>query len=135
MCIFSYNPKMTVCVEDEQTKCTISLDISPLFDDLSESALRNLNTVTCQNLEKNSSISVEERTITLDNCKKTTLLRDIPSSLDMIETEEELRKYSFDALKKLARKENIKIGKASSREYLVQALEDVRASRTADTDS
>ena len=53
----------------------------------------------------------------------------------MIETEEELRKYSFDALKKLARKENIKIGKASSREYLVQALEDIRASRAADTDS
>ena len=85
---------------------------------------------------KNSSISVEERTITLDTCKKTTLLKDIPASLNMIESEEELRKYSFDALKKLARKENIKIGKASSREYLVQALEDVRASRVVpDTNS
>ena len=98
--IFFYNPKMTLCVEGEQMQCTISLDISPFFDELSESALRNLNPVICQGLEKNSSISVEERTITLDTCKKTTLLKDIPASLNMIESEKELRKYSFDALNK-----------------------------------
>uniref|UniRef100_A0A6C0C1W4 Uncharacterized protein n=1 Tax=viral metagenome TaxID=1070528 RepID=A0A6C0C1W4_9ZZZZ len=101
-------------------------EICETFDELSSAVLRKL-AAEAQNIS--DTVCIEERTITLDSCRKTGLIKDIPVSLDNIRSEVELRRYSLDALKKLARAENLLLEKSFSRERVVQALEQLRVLR------
>jgi hypothetical protein len=66
-----------------------------------------------------------ERVVTLEESRKkvsSTLCRDVPPSLASISSEEELRKYSLESLRKLAKNEGLELGKAPSRERVLQEL-------------
>ena len=65
----------------------------------------------------------EERVVTVEECRrKPSLCRDVPTSLASVSSEEELRTYSLDSLRKLAKKEGIELGKAPSRDRALQEL-------------
>lgn len=112
--------------EGLRSPIVLSLEICDSFDELSSAALRSMNAAA---QDTGDSVCVEERTVTLDSSKKNGLIKNIPASIHVIESEQELRRYSFDALKKLARAENLHLEKSSSRERVVQALEELRSSR------
>ena len=110
-------------------KATISLEICSEFDALAVRALRDLKLGACKGPEIGNTVCVEERTVMLASNKKGVFLKDTPSSILMIGSEQELRQYSFDALKRLARAENIQLGKSLNRERVIQALEQLRISK------
>jgi len=62
----------------------------------------------------------EEHTIFL--VKKTSLLKAVPDSIESVGSEDEMRKYSLDALRKLAKNEGLDNIKTESRGSLVKLL-------------
>lgn len=116
--------------EGSESPVTISLDICSSFDEISSAALYNLLESSASAPQVTSdSVCVEERTVMLDSNRKGVLIKHIPTSIHSIESEQDLRRYSFDALKKLARSEKLNLEKSSSREHVVQALEQLRLSK------
>ena len=68
---------------------------------------------------------IEERLITIGEdarVKKGPLLKEAPGSLRELTSNEELRLYTVEALRKLAKAEGLDLGKAPSRERVVQEL-------------
>jgi hypothetical protein len=68
---------------------------------------------------------IKERLVTIGEdarTKKGPLLKEAPGSLSEVAHGEELRKYTVEALRKLAKAEGLDLGKAPSRERVVQEL-------------
>lgn len=68
---------------------------------------------------------IEERLVTIGEdarLKRGPLLKEAPGSLSEVANDEELRKYTVEALRKLAKAEGLDLGKAPSRERVVQEL-------------
>ena len=75
----------------------------------------------------------EERVVAVGadaRSRKTPLLHDVPESILDVGSEEDFIKYSAEALRKLAKKEGLALGKAQPRERLVQELRSLFLSRT-----
>ena len=65
----------------------------------------------------------QERVVTVEECKrKSSLSREVPASLASVSSEEELRSYTLESLRKLAKKEGVELGKAPSRDRALQEL-------------
>lgn len=102
-----------------------SSEICPQFDEISQRALAALHessklcgATSCGGV----SVSVEERTILLEPNKKGALIKDVPASVAELSSEKELRKYSLEALRKLASNSKLNLGKSPSRDCVLLAL-------------
>ena len=65
------------------------------------------------------------RVVNLEENKRkaaVSLCRNVPASLSSIASEDDLRKYSLDSLRKLAKNEGLELGKTPSRERVLQEL-------------
>jgi len=72
-----------------------------------------------------SADALEERVVTLEESRKKPVARlfsDVPRSVRDVGSEESLRKYTLESLRKLAKAEGLEMGKTASRERVVQEL-------------
>lgn len=68
----------------------------------------------------------DERVVVIgeEPARRAPLCKTAPESLAAVSSEEELRGYTVDALRKLAKKEGLDLGKACSRDSIIQVLLD-----------
>jgi len=69
--------------------------------------------------------ALEERVVTLEESRKKPAARlcsDVPRSVRDVGSEESLRRYTLESLRKLAKAEGLEMGKTASRERVVQEL-------------
>ena len=72
-----------------------------------------------------SAEALEERVVMLEESRKkpsARLCADVPRAVRDVGSEENLRKYTLESLRKLAKAEGLEMGKAASRERVVQEL-------------
>ena len=94
------------------------MSLSPLFD---ERAAVLLEAARAGGL---SARPADERVVVIgeEPVRRVPLCKTAPASLADASSKEELRGYTVDALRKLAKKEGVELGKACSRDAIIQVL-------------